>query len=118
MTGFDLLAEMRMREWLQRPAAERASSPPDVDPALPLEIQLLRDVVVLDHLATRATGEEATMLRRRADELMLRAVLILERDGRPLAVEHFVAQRHAARTAEPALLAPATPRADGGDGSR
>jgi hypothetical protein len=94
---WDHVAEARIREWLMRPASERSSVPVAHDPALPLEIQLLQDVTQLDRMAAAAAGPEATLLKTKADELMMRAMMILESQGRPLAAQHFAEQRQAAR---------------------
>jgi hypothetical protein len=48
-------------------------------------------------MAAAAAGPEATLLKTKADELMMRAMMILESQGRPLAAQHFAEQRQAAR---------------------
>ena len=94
MPTLDLLAEQRIREWLQRPPAERERAAWPLDPAAPLEVQLASDVAELDRRAMHAAaGDERRALHRRADELMLRLQVILENQGRPLAAAHFAGQR-------------------------
>lgn len=91
------LAEARIRAWLSRPASERGAAPSPEDPAAPLEVQLVHDATVLDELARRSTDEvERRRLTTEADRLFVRAVMILEDAGRPLAARHFESQRRRA----------------------
>jgi hypothetical protein len=91
------LAEARMRAWLARPASERAAAPSPEDPAAPLEVQLVHDAAVLDELARRSTDEaERRRLTTAADRLFVRAIMILEDAGRPLAARYFESQRRRA----------------------
>lgn len=90
MTAWTDIAEARIREWLSRPAAERAASHPGLEPGQPLELQLWTDVQALDRMAEAAVdAEEAALLRQRASDLMLRLMVLLEGQGRPLAARHF-----------------------------
>ena len=94
MSAWDHLAELRIREWLARPAAERVTTSPPLDPALPLEVQLMADIGQLDRMAASAgDADEATQLRGKADALMIRLLVLLETQGRPLAARHFAEQR-------------------------
>lgn len=93
--SWDRIAEARIREWLARPAEERAAAPPPADPAAPLEVQLFQDVLVLDQMAA-ADPENADALRARASDLMVRVMVLLESAGRPLAARAFAEQRRAA----------------------
>lgn len=97
---FDSLAEARIREWLARPASERAASVPPLEPGLPLELQLWHAVQQLDRLASETSDEQqAAAMRAEASDLMLRLLVLLESQGRPLAARHFAALR--AGTADP-----------------
>lgn len=95
MSAWELLAEARIRSWLALPAAEREGASIPLEPDLPLEVQLTQDIAQLDRLAAATIdAEEAALLKRKASELMLRLMVILERQGRPLAAQHFARQRH------------------------
>jgi hypothetical protein len=97
VSGWDILAEARMREWLARPAADRAPAPP-ADRGLPLELQLMQDVARLDRMAAASTDpREAAATRRQAEELMLRLMMLLEADGRVETARHLAEQRFARR---------------------
>jgi hypothetical protein len=96
LSGWEDLAEARIREWLARPEDERRRGLPPLEPGTPLEVQLFRDARVLDRLAAAAQDPgEASRLTRAADDLMLRLRVLLEGSGRPLAARHFAAQRRA-----------------------
>ena len=98
MSAIDLMAESRIRAWLLKSPEERARSEPDPDPALPLELQLMQDVLGMDRLAEKSgSSTEAAVLQQKANELMLRLMILLETEGRPLVAQHFVAQRLQAR---------------------
>lgn len=97
MSTYELLAEARIREWLSRPPAERAAYAPDPDPALPLEVQLMADIAVLDRLRAETTDPaERAAMKQKADELTMRVLVLFEAEGRPLAARQF-AERRAAR---------------------
>jgi hypothetical protein len=94
MSALEILAEARIREWLARPRAEREQAELSYDATAPLELQLMSDVLALDRLAARTTDdEERRALEKKADALMLRALVLLERDSRPLAAQHFAERR-------------------------
>lgn len=97
MGTLEQLAEARIREWLERPAAERDAAAVPLDPAIPLEVQLMHDITELDRQALTANDVDAAALKRRASELMLRLMVILENDGRPLAAQRFAEERQARR---------------------
>jgi hypothetical protein len=98
MSVWDSIAEARIREWLQRPAAEREASSVPLEPGLPLEVQLLQDIAQLDRMEAASTdAAEAAVLHRKASELMLRLMVVLESEGRPLAAKHFAEQRQQMR---------------------
>jgi hypothetical protein len=100
MSALEILAEARIREWLSRPRAERERVEFSYDQTAPLELQLVTDVLALDRLAARASDDaDRRDLEKRADALMLRALVLLERDGRPLAAQHFADRRREARAA-------------------
>ena len=93
MSVFEQLAEARIREWLARPAAERDAVIP-ADPAIPLEVQLQADITALDRMARQTPiAADAAAMRKRADETMVRLMILLESQGRPLAARHFQDQR-------------------------
>ena len=97
---WDVIADQRTREWLQRPPAERERAAWPIDAVAPLEVQLAADVAALDRRAQHAANDdERRAITRRADELMLRLQVILEGQGRPLAAAHF-AERRRARAAD------------------
>lgn len=94
MGAWESIAEARIREWLARPPEERATSHPGLDPGQPLEIQLWTDLRALDALADATADPEASeTVRHRASDLMLRLMVLLESQGRPLAARHFAALR-------------------------
>jgi hypothetical protein len=79
MSVWDTLAEARIREWLERPAAERNATNIPLEPGLPLEVQLQPDVAQLDRMAAAAVDvDEAAALKKQADALMIRLMIILE----------------------------------------
>lgn len=96
MSAWTQLTEARIREWLARPLAERASGPAP-DPALPLELQLWQEVTALDGAAA-AGPPDAAWHQRQADERMVRLLVLLEQEGRPLAAAHDAEQRRAQRS--------------------
>lgn len=88
------IAEARIREWLSRPIEERRRSTPSLEPGVPLEVQLMADTRALDALAAAAADpEERARLRKEADWLAIRAMVLLESQGRPLAARAFAASR-------------------------
>lgn len=93
MSVWDLVAEARIREWLARSPAERETTLPPLDPALPLEVQLMQDIQQLDRMAAVAEPTEAEVMRKKASELMIRVMVLLESQGRPLAARHFAESR-------------------------
>ena len=100
MSAWEQLAEARIRTWLDQPAAAREAGGISLDPVLPLEVQLVQDITQLDVMAAKATDPaQASLLQRKASELLLRLMVILEREGRPLAAQHFAAERSARRAA-------------------
>lgn len=102
MSAIDLMAESRIREWLLKSPEERARSEPDPDPALPLELQLMQDVLGMDRMAEKSKSSmEASILQQKANELMLRLMILLETEGRPLVAQHFVMQRQQAYNIAP-----------------
>ena len=105
MSVWDQLAEARIREWLQRPAAEREAATVPLEPGLPLELQLAREIAQLDRMAADADDpddpDDAAALRGRASALMLQLMVLLEGQGRPLAAQHFAEQRQALRDSLP-----------------
>lgn len=95
MPDWTLLAEARIREWLQLPAG----ASPVPEPGLPLEVQLMVDIGVLDRMAAAADKkDDAAALTRKADDLEMRLMILLESQGRPLAAQHFAAQRRVQRS--------------------
>jgi hypothetical protein len=93
VSSFDLLTEARIREWLERPKAEREASSPQIDPALPLEAQLFADAVHLEKLARTTNDLDAAMtMKIKARELEMRLMVVLENENRPLAARHFSLQ--------------------------
>lgn len=98
MAAWEQLAEARIRSWLDLPAAERETAAIPLEPDVPLEVQLTQDIAQLDRLATATEDAElAALMKRKASDLMLRLMVILERQGRPLAAQHFAQQRLASR---------------------
>lgn len=98
MTNLNELAEAKIREWLERPPAERETTSPALEADLPLEVQLMVDIAQLDRLAHETQDRElAEAMTRKASELELRLMIVLENQGRPLAAQHFAAQRRALR---------------------
>lgn len=96
MSGLETLADARIRAWLAQPEAERRASHPSLEPGRPLEVQFWEDVQRLDALAAACPDPvEATALERAASDLMLRLMVLLEGQGRPLAARHFAEQRSA-----------------------
>lgn len=94
MSAWDTVAEARIREWLSRPAHEREAASVPLEPGLPLEVQLQRDVAQLDRMAAASsTVDEATALRRQADKLMVQLMVLLENQGRPLTARSFAEHR-------------------------
>jgi hypothetical protein len=90
MTPWQRLAEARIREWQQKPAAERDSRATPDEPFAPLERQLLEEIIRLYHLAAAADRPgEAAALRRQAADHETHLMIILESSGRPLAAQHF-----------------------------
>jgi hypothetical protein len=93
MSVWDHIAEARIRDWLRTPPADRPSTPP-MAPGLPLEVQLLADVRQLDRMAAAADDPaSAEALRRQASDLMIRLLVLLEGEGRPLAAKRFAELR-------------------------
>lgn len=94
MSAFDQLAESRIRAWLALPAAERNASQPALDPALPIEVQLMQDITALDRMAIAAQNpDEAEALRQKASDLTVRLMVLLEGQGRPLLAQQFSQRR-------------------------
>ena len=89
MTHWEKLAEARIREWLERPARDRAGGAFAGGPVLPLELQLLEELLELHARTESADATEAAALRRRASNLEIRLLVMLETSGRPLAAQRF-----------------------------
>jgi hypothetical protein len=90
VASWEKLAEARIREWLARPAHDRPGAAIAGGPVLPLELQLLEDVLRLrDEAAACADPAESDALRRQATDLETRLLIVLESSGRPLAAQHF-----------------------------
>ena len=86
------LAEARIREWLRKPASERLAGNPWEGAVVPLELQLLEEVVRMHEAAASAEDRgEANTLRQQAAALETRLLVVLENAGRPLAAQHFAA---------------------------
>ena len=87
--SWERIAEARVQEWLRRPAKER-DRPPTQGPVTPLEVQLLHDVLgLLEEARSCDDGTKAAGLRRQADAIQTRLMVVLEDSGRPLTAQHF-----------------------------
>jgi hypothetical protein len=90
------LAEARIREWLSRPPEERLRTEFPLEPYKPLELQLMDAILELDRLVReKAAPEEIPLLRRQAENLMVRLLVLLEHEGRPLTAREFQERRAA-----------------------
>jgi hypothetical protein len=96
---WERIAEARVQEWLRRPAKDRVASASQDGPTAPLEVQLLDDILrLLSEAAACVDESQAGELRRQADALQTRLLIVLEGSGRPLAAQHFARLLAEART--------------------
>lgn len=95
MSQWDHLIEARIREWLAKSPEERMRAPESpLLAGLPFELQLMREVTLLDRAARDATDQAAaTALRERAGTRMLQLMMLLERDGRGDTARYFADNR-------------------------
>ena len=95
MSAWDHLIEARIREWLAKSPEERMRTPESpLLVGLPMELQLMREVNLLDRAARDAADPaEAIALRERAAATMLRLMVLLEREGRHETARYFADNR-------------------------
>jgi hypothetical protein len=87
--SWERIVEARVQEWLNRPAKER-ERPASEGPVAPLEVQLLHDVLgLLEEARSCDDDAKAAGLRRQADAIQTRLMVVLEDSGRPLTAQHF-----------------------------
>lgn len=90
MDPWTMLAEARMREWMNRPEKEREAAPAEALADVPLEVQLVDDARLIYAQARGARDPaEAARLRAEAAEIETRIMVLLEQSGRPLAAQQF-----------------------------
>ncbi len=90
MSTWERLAEARIKEWMARPDSEKTPSTEPAGAVVPLEVQLLQEIVQLyKTVATAREQSEIDAARKRALMLEARLFILLEVSGRPLAVRHF-----------------------------
>ncbi len=96
--SWERIVEARVQEWLHRPAKERERVASE-GPVAPLEVQLLQDALGLLEEA-RFCGDDvkAAELRKQADCVQTRLMVVLEESGRPLTAQHFARVLQEARS--------------------
>jgi hypothetical protein len=90
MDMFDRLAEARIRDWQERGRPLASPGATSLGEAGNLETQLLAEIVAL-RAEARTVGDAAqqSALRKRARELKLQLMVLLESSGRPLAARQI-----------------------------
>ena len=95
MSAWDHLIEARIREWLAKSPEERMRAPEaPLLSGLPMELQLMREVTLLDRAARDAADDvSSATLRERAAARMLQLMVLLEREGRSDTARYFADNR-------------------------
>ena len=89
MDSWEKIAESRIEEWLHRPAHQRTTPADGVAP-LPLELQILEEVLNLYSRASSCPDTvEREALIREAGHQEIRLFTLLENSGKPLAAQHL-----------------------------
>ena len=81
MAMFDTLAEMRMREWFRRPAAERAQTPAPPPEESSFEGHLLNEIKTLIETAATQQGAARAETLKKAGGLEIQLLVSLENGG-------------------------------------
>ena len=99
MSAWDHLIEARIQAWLAKSPEERMRAPESpLLAGLPMELQLMREVTLLDRAARDcADPSDAEALRARSSARMLQLVVLLERDGRSETARYFTENRRRLR---------------------
>lgn len=88
---FDLLAEARIREWLERSPEQKKKEAEEaltITGTEPMEVQLFKEILMLHKSADKTADQtEQHELLAKATKLQTQLMVVLENSGRPLAAQ-------------------------------